>query len=227
MNKFHQFFYILIEIFIICSFLVFPTFYLTEVSSNIEYFFQLKNFLSIFLTSCILIMLLIYFPQKTSLKKILFNNFEVKYIIYSILSLVIIFSFAFILNKISILYFDICSKPNIYKKISLFLFLDIVLKAFYEELLYRLYLVKRVKFICSFVKKHNLKNILYFACEFLIILCFSVAHRYLGIFSCINAFFAGLVFRLLMHFTKNNLICVGMVHTIYNIFTILMSQVFL
>lgn len=79
----------------------------------------------------------------------------------------------------------------------------IVFLAAYEEILYRIYLPFRIK---SFYGKNSdfLKS-RFLSSEGFPVLCFALAHRYLGPFNVLYAMTAGIIFRFLYIIIKKNM----------------------
>ncbi|MBO5137251.1 MAG: CPBP family intramembrane metalloprotease [Spirochaetaceae bacterium] len=89
--------------------------------------------------------------------------------------------------------------------------------AFYEEIVYRVYLPS---YTLSIINKVNLseklqKNIQYFF-EVLIVILFAISHSYAGLPAVMNAFFAGIVLRLYI-IKKMGIIFITIVHFLYNL----------
>ncbi len=111
------------------------------------------------------------------------------------------------------------------------LILKVVFLASYEEALYRLYLPFRLGSFFDnsegIFKNHS--KFYFFPVEFMPILFFSLAHRYLGFFSVLYAFFMGCVFRILYLFLKKRcsilsaFIIVALLHSANNLLVIYYS----
>ncbi|MCR5612809.1 CPBP family intramembrane glutamic endopeptidase [Treponema sp.] len=96
-------------------------------------------------------------------------------------------------------------------KIILILF-TFLCSAFYEEVMYRLYLPEIIKKFCG-TKAQN--KIISYLIEFICITIFALAHRYLGILAVVNAFIGGIILRLEYLKTKT-VLCGTVSHFLYN-----------
>ena len=106
------------------------------------------------------------------------------------------------------------------------IFVNLLVSAFYEEVIYRMFLPEYLHLFCKKIKSCKAKKIVAFICEFLVILCFAFSHFYLGIIPVLNAFICGLILRIC--FIKSEGITSGFcAHFIYNllltIFTIVLA----
>ncbi len=120
---------------------------------------------------------------------------------------------------------------NLKEKIKTFhwiiIFANLLASAFYEEIIYRMFLPEYLQLFCKNIKSCKAKKILVFICEFLVILCFAFSHFYLGIIPVFNAFICGLILRIC--FIKSDGISSGFcAHFVYNllltIFTIVLAR---
>ncbi|NLM01220.1 MAG: CPBP family intramembrane metalloprotease [Treponema sp.] len=102
--------------------------------------------------------------------------------------------------------------------------INIFVKATYEEILYRFYIVNRLKYMISYVQNIKLSKFLNIFAEIIAICLFALAHKYLGIFAILNAFFAAIYLRILIWKTNDNLLWNIVVHSLYNIIVIFLTQ---
>lgn len=93
-------------------------------------------------------------------------------------------------------------------------FAQIIISAFYEEILYRFYIPQKLRI---FIKEK------YFVfAEIFSVLIFAFSHKYQGIAGISNAFFSGLILRFL--FVKSgNIFVSALCHIFYNIFIFFIS----
>ncbi len=99
------------------------------------------------------------------------------------------------------------------------LFVSTLVLACFEELLFRYYLPERgAQFLSLFIKKNY--RVCCIVSELFALFCFAFAHRYLGFFAVLNAFFAGSLFRLTVKKT-GTIISTCIVHTFYNFILLL------
>jgi len=97
--------------------------------------------------------------------------------------------------------------------------------AFFEETIYRFYLPSFMLALCfKLIKKENDdKNytLLKILIESFVMLIFALSHRYLGIFSVLNAIIAHIILRLTFIFSKN-IFCSTLAHFLYNFLSLIM-----
>ena len=96
--------------------------------------------------------------------------------------------------------------------------LKFCLAAFYEEVMYRLYLPEQLK---RFLKNTQNKITQIYIPEIITIILFALGHKYLGIFAVINACIACVILRICYLKTKN--IFAGTIaHFMYNFTSLLL-----
>lgn len=98
-----------------------------------------------------------------------------------------------------------------------FLFiLKIPCAAFFEEVIYRLFLPISLKAIFARGDEESVKNRrLSFLCEILSLILFAAGHFYLGVFGFLNALIGGIALRVCLVRTKSLWLTAGL-HTAYN-----------
>lgn len=102
----------------------------------------------------------------------------------------------------------------------IFCILNFLFAAANEEILYRFFLPESLVFFSGFAKNENSKKILAFFSEILSAFVFALSHRYLGLFSVLNAFFAHGILRLC--FRKTGKLGINVLsHFLYNFLSLL------
>lgn len=102
----------------------------------------------------------------------------------------------------------------------IFCILNFLFAAANEEILYRFFLPESLVFFSGFSKNEKSKKILAFFSEILSAFVFALSHRYLGLFSVLNAFFAHGILRLC--FRKTGKLGINVLsHFLYNFLSLL------
>lgn len=99
-----------------------------------------------------------------------------------------------------------------------FCLLNFLCAAFYEEVLYRFYFIDELKALLE--RKKQMKWI-FWLCEFTGLLCFAIAHLYMGWISVLNAALAHIVLRLCYKKSGKLWPCVT-AHFIYNVISLIL-----
>ena len=102
--------------------------------------------------------------------------------------------------------------------------LTLFFSAFYEEALYRIFVPEYLLSIFTKDMRINsakAKKITSHACELFALILFALSHRYLGVFSVVNAAFAHTVFRFFLKKDKNLFITV-FAHFLYNVISLVL-----
>ena len=94
-----------------------------------------------------------------------------------------------------------------------FCLLNFILSAFFEEVIYRLYLPQQIKRFFSNIHNEKIKK---YIPELITIILFALAHKYLGIYAIINAFFACIILRI-CYIKTQNIFTNTFAHFLYNI----------
>ncbi|MCI7564820.1 MAG: CPBP family intramembrane metalloprotease, partial [Spirochaetia bacterium] len=93
--------------------------------------------------------------------------------------------------------------------------------AFYEEILYRLYIPEQIK---SFVCKIKSNFTVFVISEIPVLFLFALAHKYNGIFAVFNAGFAYIILRFFYKKTDNIFVNVAS-HFFYNLTMLFLSLI--
>lgn len=102
----------------------------------------------------------------------------------------------------------------------IFCILNFLFAAANEEILYRFFLPESLVFFSGFAKNEKTKKILAFFSEILSAFVFALSHRYLGLFSVLNAFFAHGILRIC--FRKTGKLGINVLsHFLYNFLSLL------
>ena len=140
----------------------------------------------------------------------------IKHYKQGILTLLLLFASGFITH-----FFTKTEKVLIPQKTPLEWILFFALTCFFasaEEVLYRYYLPRTLKFFLNGIYRNNeakSKTFLIETGEFFAVLLFALAHRYLGITAIIHAFISGALLRWNIKKT-DTLISVCLIHSLYN-----------
>jgi len=204
----------LFDIFIIFS-LIFPSIFDFSYSSN--YTFSFFNSFTLLFYLFFIIFMYIRTQQIKKQSPNLTNQIKHKFSIFHLILSAIILEILLLMN--STIWNFVASffknPPEIEFKLSENIFfqifnicLGIIISASYEEVLFRLYAP-------NIIQKIFTNKILCTGAECIIILLFAFSHMYLGYAAVLNAFFAGLLFRLYIRYT-NSLLPNILVHCIYN-----------
>lgn len=164
------------------------------------------------------------------------NNINLKFIFKNFLFLVFSLFFVVITSNIvnliaesfyNVENFIVSNSVFVNKPINFFDYLisifNLIFAAFFEETIYRFYVPV---FLTSYLilnnpKIHGIPKLIFrILIELFVLLIFAFSHRYLGIFSVINAAIAHLIFRLTLIFT-NNIFTSTTAHFIYNFYSLL------
>jgi hypothetical protein len=216
----HPFFMTFIELLIVLTFFVFPSF-----SSKHQSFISFSNMIiaiifSIFSTLCILLLhkkrnfwMYIHTKSTISLKKILFG--------ISTLLLLIASSFLFSLfakGKV-IITIEHVSHWHHYGIILIWIFF----LSLFEESLYRFYIPDTILQLLMFFPQKKQAAVHHFFYYGIPILLFSFAHYYNGVYGIIFAGFSCIFFFLLKN-KYNSLMLNSLVHCAYNVISIYLIQ---
>lgn len=164
---------------------------------------------------------LFYFTQKKDLKKN--KNRFFKLIVNSVLCFLSLFALGMIFNFIA---FHFSQKTNAIflpetKKEVFYIALSFLFSAFYEEILYRLYIPEQIK---SFVCKIKSNFTVFVISEIPVLFLFALAHKYNGIFAVFNAGFAYIILRFFYKKTDNIFVNVAS-HFFYNLTMLFLSLI--
>ena len=216
--KLHRFFGEIILFFsILVAFLLPPIFSQNQnFNSQFEWNFPLNQLLLGVFAFFVFI-----FEQKNSNNYSFTNNskkfFTKKNIIITAITFLSLCFIVFFLETIA--FFLKSNNPQISgapldKKIKIFFcLLNFIFSAFFEEVIYRLYLPQQLKRFFSNIQNEKIKK---YIPELITIILFALAHKYLGIYAMINAFFACIVLRI-CYIKTQNIITNTIAHFLYNI----------
>lgn len=218
-----------IEFILICIFLVIPPLYIKTPQNNID--LKLSPYTIILLFISLFIFYQFEFRKANKLEKINFYQLISKSFIYTFILIIIhliISAFSYFTNQSKNIIFNI---DNTIIGILLII-LNLLISAFYEEVIYRLFLPEAILKLSKTIINLFNKDINKFSpkviktgkylIEFICILIFAFSHRYNGIIAVINAFLAGSLYRYCR--IKNKTILISTIsHFIYNCYILILA----
>ena len=221
--KLHRFFFEILVFFAIFIALILPP--ITNVQRDTLLQFQWNLPLNyIFLGTIALFIFLYEITQKkqNEISEKNTSNSIKTFILATIFTFISLFIIAFILESVAFLtkqnQQNVTISPINSKKELFYCILKFCLAAFYEEVIYRLYLPEQLK---RFFKNTQNKITQIYIPEIITIILFALGHKYLGIFAVINACIACVILRICYLKTKN--IFAGTIaHFMYNFVSLLL-----
>lgn len=220
-DKKHSYLPKFIEFLCIFFFFLFPplfTLFKTSVQTDISYTVSYSRLAFNVLSCIVLYMLVISVQPKAVIKKTLRLR-----LLYALGALCALFICMYTIQYLALRFFPAPS-VQLYIDTSSYSLLHWIIfiiytaaAAFYEEILYRLYVPETVHFLLHKYPQAACSA----AAEVGAILLFALAHWYLGIAAVINAVCAACILRVLVTKTDSP-IYAGIVHTIYNLIVLYM-----
>ena len=221
--KLHRFFFEILVFFAIFIALILPP--ITNVQRDTLLQFQWNfplNYIFLGIIAFFIYPYEVYKKKQNELSNEKSNNKIKTFILATIFTFISLFFVAFVLESIAFLtkqnqqnvtIFPINSKTDLF-----YCILKFCLAAFYEEVMYRLYLPEQLK---RFFKNTQNKITQIYIPEIITIILFALGHKYLGIFAVINACIACVILRICYLKTKN--IFAGTIaHFMYNFVSLLL-----
>lgn len=212
--------FLFIELLLIFTFLIIPPLIVT--TNNGPQLNCISYFVLFQIVLCIFLQYQEYFLDlffENKIKQSLKNNLKWIFITFSLLLAIfcilefVNFIFLKTTNNETNNIFPLKNKIEI-----LIIIINLLSSALYEEIIYRQFLPNTLQILFN----TNKNKIIFYFIEILSILIFSFSHKYLGLFSVVNAFFCGIILRLC--YLKTKTIYTGFIaHFLYNSTMVILS----
>lgn len=221
--KLHRFFFEILVFFAIFIALVLPPITNVQRDTLLQFQWNLPlNYIFLGTIAFFIYSYEVYKKKQNELSNEKSNNKIKTFILATIFTFISLFIIAFILESVAFLTKQNQQNVTIFpinsKKELFYCILKFCLAAFYEEVMYRLYLPEQLK---RFFKNTQNKITQIYIPEIITIILFALGHKYLGIFAVINACIACVILRICYLKTKN--IFAGTIaHFMYNFVSLLL-----
>lgn len=221
--KLHRFFFEILVFFAIFITLILPP--ITNVQRDTLLQFQWNfplNYIFLGIIAFFIYSYEVYKKKQNELSNEKSNNKIKTFILATIFTFISLFFVAFVLESVAFLTKQNQQNVTISsinsKKELFYCILKFCLAAFYEEVLYRLYLPEQLK---RLLKNTKNKITQIYIPEIITIILFALGHKYLGIFAVINACIACVILRI-CYIKTQNIFASTIAHFLYNFTSLLL-----